>query len=84
MIFKDKKKEILRSRSRRLKKRSENCLNLKRINLNDSMYYNRLHYFMKLEKILLNKKVVVYFLNTEKGSIFSLKNWFATFMQKSY
>nr|YP_009774174.1 ribosomal protein L20 [Caulacanthus okamurae]QIZ74791.1 ribosomal protein L20 [Caulacanthus okamurae] len=79
-----KTKEISALRGRRLKKRVKKCLNLKKINLHGFIYYSRLHYFMYLEKIIVDRKILVCFLNTERGSVFSLKKWFETFSTKSY
>lgn len=61
-----------------------NTSNIKKINTNSNLKYNVLFYFMQKEKLGLSKKIIKYFLVTESGSSFSLKNWFIRITYKLY
>lgn len=66
-------KKITLNHNRKIKKRAFQKLFINKINSN-SLKYNLLIYFIKSQKILLNRKIITNFLVLERGANFSLKN----------
>nr|WCH57653.1 ribosomal protein L20 [Hypnea sp.] len=79
-----KKNKIITLNNVKAKKRFLNKLLLKKLNYTNIIKYNFFHYFMLKEKLILNKKILLFFISTENGSMFSLKKWFNFFIFRYY
>nr|YP_010947457.1 ribosomal protein L20 [Mimica arnoldii]WGO62543.1 ribosomal protein L20 [Mimica arnoldii] len=77
-------KELGQYKTRKKKRYILNNENLCRVNYNNCIKYNGLLHFMRKEKLLLNKSIIVNFVNTESGSLYSLKRWYNSFLHKLY
>nr|YP_010726686.1 ribosomal protein L20 [Cystoclonium purpureum f. stellatum]WDY85173.1 ribosomal protein L20 [Cystoclonium purpureum f. stellatum] len=78
------KKEVFIYKNRKLKKRFVSNLGLKKLNYINYIKYNYFIYFLYSENLILNRKILVYFVSTENGSLFSLKKWFEFKFYKFY
>ena len=67
------KQEILQTKSRKLKKRGWQKQVITQINSSSCLNYNLLIYFIRKEKLKLNKKLLANFFVSEAGTSFSLR-----------
>nr|YP_008963793.1 ribosomal protein L20 [Grateloupia angusta]AGO19306.1 ribosomal protein L20 [Grateloupia angusta] len=73
------KQEILQTKSRKLKKRSWRKQIITQINLSSCLNYSLFTYFIRREKIQLNKKLIANIFVNEVGTSFSFKKWMLQF-----
>nr|YP_009445881.1 ribosomal protein L20 [Betaphycus gelatinus]ATX68822.1 ribosomal protein L20 [Betaphycus gelatinus] len=57
---------------------------LSRINSINHIKYGSFLYFMRREKLLLRKSIIENLINTESGSLYSLRKWFDSSLYKLY
>nr|YP_010164481.1 ribosomal protein L20 [Polyopes lancifolius]QRM91076.1 ribosomal protein L20 [Polyopes lancifolius] len=73
------KREIFQTRSRKIKKRSRQRQTTTQINLLGCLKYNLFRYFLRKEKLWLNKKLLSKIFANEIGTLFSFKQWMTIF-----
>nr|YP_010395121.1 ribosomal protein L20 [Grateloupia elliptica]UQJ72562.1 ribosomal protein L20 [Grateloupia elliptica]UYI31698.1 ribosomal protein L20 [Grateloupia elliptica] len=73
------KQEILQTKSRKLKKRSRQKRTIAQINLSGCLNYSLFIYFIRKEKIQLNRKLIANIFTSEVGTSFSFKKWMLQF-----
>lgn len=66
-------KEIFQTKSRKIKKRNKKKTYIQQFSFFNYFYYHLYMYFLKKNKILLNRKILSYFFVKEIGSIISLQ-----------
>nr|WOL37383.1 ribosomal protein L20 [Polyopes affinis] len=73
------KKEIFQTKSRKIKKRNRQRQTAAQINLLGCLKYNLFRYFLRKEKLWLNRKLLSKIFTNEAGTLFSFKQWMITF-----
>nr|YP_009040517.1 ribosomal protein L20 [Kappaphycus striatus]AHG98616.1 ribosomal protein L20 [Kappaphycus striatus] len=84
MLNFESKKELDQYKTRKTKRCTLNDENLPRVNYSNYFIYSNFSRFLSKEKLLLNKSIVMNFINTESGSLYVLRKWCDNFFHRLY